>query len=321
MSQGQDQEHALVKRLRCPRCGGTLQYQHQPPAERSAGQAVCRQCNALYPQVNGIWQMLTDEEVARYRPFLDHYQPLRQREGWERSEAGYYLALPQVPPTDPAAAIWRIRRRSFDRVRRLVTPGPGQWALDLGAGQGWLARHLAQWGYHTVAVDLNVVGRDSLAGAQVYLEQAGVWFGRVQASMEHPPFAEATFALCTISGAVHYAELCPTLAAIWHLLAPGGQLIITDSPVYTQAAAGQAMVRERSAAARSQFGEAPEWPGGTGFLVQTILLEALHQQGFTIRVQSIERPLGRLKRGLRQGLHLSPREEARFPVITGSKLR
>jgi SAM-dependent methyltransferase len=317
MNQPPDQEQALVERMRCPRCGGALRY--DPPADGGEGHATCRECATGYAPVTGIWRMLTADEETRYRPFLAQYQPLRQREGWERDQAAYYLALPQVPPTDPAAAIWRIRRRSFDRLRQVIRPEAGQWALDLGAGHGWLARYLAQWGYRPVAVDLNVAGPDSLAGARVYLEQAGVWFGRVQVSMERPPFAAATFALCTVSGALHYADLRPTLAAIARLLAPGGRLIITDSPVYTTAAAGQAMVRERSAAARAQFGAAPEWPGGTGFLVQSALLDALRREGFAVRMHSIERPLGLVKRWVRRRLRPGQREEARFPLIIGQK--
>jgi SAM-dependent methyltransferase/uncharacterized protein YbaR (Trm112 family) len=311
-----EQDQALIERLRCPRCGGSLAA---PASDSATPEAVCRACGARYPRIDGIWRLLTGADMQRYGSFLERYRALRQREGWERAEIAYYLGLPQVPATDPAAAIWRIRRRSFRRVQATASPGAGGWALDLGAGHGWLARYLAQWGYRPVALDLNAAGPDSLAGAAVYLEHGGVWFDRVQASMDRLPLAEGAFALCTISGALHYADLPATLREIARVLAPGGLLIITDSPVYATDAAGRAMVRERAAQARARFGAAPDWPGGAGYLVEPDLRAALRQAGFAARFLTIERPLGRLKRLFLRRLRPARREEARFPVVVARK--
>ena len=309
-------EEGLIERLRCPQCGGSLAG---PSPAAATPQATCRGCGASYPQTAGIWRLLTEADTARYGPFLAQYRALRQREGWERGEIAYYLGLPEAPPGDPAAAIWRIRRRSFRRVQALAPPGGGRPALDLGAGHGWLARYLAQWGYRPIALDLNAAGPDSLAGAAVYLAHGGVWFGRVQASMDRLPLADAAFALCTSSGALHYADLRATVQEIARVLAPGGLLFITDSPVYTSDAAGRAMVRERSAQAQAQFGAAPAWPGGAGYLVEAELRAALQQAGFAARFLAIERPLGRLKRLLLRRLRPGRREDARFPVVVARK--
>src|SRR5215207_3497557 len=99
MHSQQEQERALVERLRCPQCGGTL----AGPSDDAAPQAVCRDCGAGYPQTGGIWRLLTEADTRRYGPFLEQYHTLRQREGWERGAIAYYMGLPQVPPTDPAA--------------------------------------------------------------------------------------------------------------------------------------------------------------------------------------------------------------------------
>lgn len=314
---GRFDERALVGWLRCPSCGGRL-ITPDPPTT-----ATCTRCGAHYPCTNGIWHLLTEADARRYASFLAAYRPVRQHDGWERTGATYYLRLPAVAPDDPHAAIWRIRQRSFARLLAVAgdqkAPWTGRPALDLGAGNGWLARRLAARGFQVVAVDLHTVGPDSLAGATVYLEQAGVWFGRVQANMERLPFAAGTFALCTVSGALHYADLQATLHAIWDVLAPGGRLVITDSPVYTTAAAGAAMAAAQHARMRALTGGDPQWPGGAGYLVAADLWTALQEVGFGVQTFAIERPLGRLRRILQRVAQPHRREEARFPVVVGHK--
>jgi SAM-dependent methyltransferase len=271
--------------------------------------------------------MLTRTEQEQYRSFLEGYPLLRQREGWERDEA-YFLSLPNVPPDDPAAFVWGIRKRSLAVLDRLLaeeevrtkSTDADSWALDLGAGNGWLSRHLTQRGYRTVALDLTVAGLDSLAGAKLYMEHDGIWLGRVQASMSRPPFTSGTFALCTISAALHYANEEETLKAACRILKPGGLLVITDSPVYSHVGAGRAMAAEREAQIETLLGTPPpDLPGGTNFLVETELLARMAATGFASRVIPVERPIGRLKRSLARVANPRSRERARFPVILGRK--
>jgi len=309
-----DLERKLIQRFACPVCQDKLDYR------MAEGQVFCQNCYKNYPCEGGIWRMLTELETVRYAPFKGSYRVLRQGDGWERSEPEYYLNLPYVNSNDPQAPIWRIRRRSFNRLQHLTGPGMGRWALELGAGNGWLARHLAKGGFYTVAMDLNATGPDSLEGAQIYLQEENIWFGRVQASMENLPFREEAFAICVVSGALHYANLETTLRAIWKVLEPNGQFIITDSPVYTQAVAGKTMVYEQQIRLKAAFGLEPYWPGGEGFLLEATLLDEMRQVGFEVEIFSIERHLGRLKHWLARSLKPGKREEARFPVIMGRKL-
>jgi SAM-dependent methyltransferase len=314
--EGNDPEAELVARMRCPACGGKLHYQ---APEGAGAQARCETCKDGWPRVAGVWRMLTGAQQTEYGRFIESYRQLRRAEGWERP-AEYFLNLPNVAAGDPVEAIWRIRRRSFGQVGRLAGPGRGRWALDLGAGNGWLARYLARWGYRPVALDLNPTAPEGLEGGQLYLDHDAVWFGRVHESMDHLPFADSTFALCTVSGALHYADLRATLQGIWRVLAPGGLLIISDSPVYTQPAAGQTMAGEQRARAKRYLGQEPApLPGGAGFLSQTGLLADLRQLGFETEAISIEHPLGRLRRRVRRVTRPGGREEARFPVIAARK--
>lgn len=312
-----DPDEALVMRLRCPACGGALRY-HGPGVE-SQPRAACIVCHASYRGIRGVWRMLTPEQQEKYRAFLENYTSLRQREGWERDDA-YYLGLPYVQPNDPAAHVWRIRRRSLGRLETLLSPASGAWALDLGAGNGWLTRRLAKRGYNAVALDLNSAQPEGLEGGRVYLERGEVRFERVQGSMDLLPFKAASFALCTVSGALHYTDLAKALSEIWRVLEQGGMLIISDSPVYSDVKAGQQMAHEQRLRAEFLLGHpAPRLPGGTGFLVGADVRRRLESIGFAVCFVSIERLPGRLRRRLRKLLNPGRREEARFPLIVGVK--
>lgn len=288
-------------------------------------EARCVECGAPYRCIEGIWRMLTTEQREQYRSFLQGYPALRQREGWEREEA-YYLALPDVPPGDPTAFVWSIRRRSLSVLDQLLAKEANEsvdrWALDLGAGNGWLARHLSRRGYRVIALDLTLGGLDSLSGARLYIEHDNTWLGRVQASMSRLPLANSAFSLCTISAALHYADTEQTLREVYRVLAPDGLLVISDSPVYGSAQAGAAMAAEREARIAALLpGGSPRLPGGQNFLVETELLEQMQHIGFGTQVIPIERTLGSLKRSLLRAIKPGRREEARFPVIVGRKRR
>jgi SAM-dependent methyltransferase/ribosomal protein S27AE len=311
-----EMERRLLLMLRCPRCGGSL-------SAESAGsvpeQVACRRCGATYRRVSGIWRMLTPEQQARYSSFISSYAALREREGWVR-DASYYLSLPNVPPGDPAEFIWRIRRRSLAALERIIGPGQGRWALDLGAGSGWLSRHLAKRGYNTVAVDLNVEGADGLEGASVYMEHDHIWLGRVQASMDDLPFADASFALCAISAALHYAPCEETLREVYRVLQPGGQLLITDSPIFKDPEAGLVMASEQRARAGALLGYDPAaLPGGEGYLVEEQLIASMWSAGFRVRLVTTEGLPAQARRVARRLVRPGSRDHARFPVVVGLK--
>ncbi|HST04815.1 MAG TPA: class I SAM-dependent methyltransferase [Chloroflexia bacterium] len=266
---------------------------------------------------------MTDEQVARYAPFLESYVKIRSREGWERN-AAYYLRLPGVDKDDPQAEVWRIRRRSLRVLERILqrrfSSTQENWALDLGAGNCWLSRRLAKLGFRTVALDLNTVGRDSLARGQLYIEYDDLQIHRIQASMDQPPLTDNAFALCTVSGAIYYANLEATLASVYRILQPGGILAITDSPIYSKSTYGLQMAQEQRARITSLVGQEPApLPGGDGFLVWPNLKSTMEQIGFGVQAISVARPLGRIRRLISRVLAPGRREEASFPVILGQK--
>lgn len=303
---------AALTILACPACRGRL-FPVEP------GRVRCGSCLREYPYQKGIWRFLLPEQQIYYRPFLDQYRPARRGEGWEHAEDDYYLALPDVATNDRHAALWRLRRRSYNYLMQEAGPGKGQYALDLGAGCGWLSRRLAEADWQPVALDLHCEGRDSLEGSAIYLQKAGVNFVRGQASMDTLPLSHDTIALCVSNGAFHYAALELTLPEIYRVLKPGGRFIICDSPVYTQPAAGQAMVSELAEHLESITGLKARWPGGQGFLLLDETIAHLNKIGFSVNVQWLERPWSSSKRFVQHLLHPKARQQARFPVFIACK--
>lgn len=307
---------AVAERMCCPHC--SARFQQIGPSTLS-----CLSCGNRFDCIDGIWRMLTEEQRASFAPFLESYPVQRTLEGWERDDA-YYLRLPQVASDDPAARIWRIRSRSLgvleNEVRTHFGDCTDRWALDLGAGNCWLSRRLVRLGFSTVALDLNVAGSDSLKTGSLFMEHDGSWFDRVQASMDHLPFGHEAFDLCTVSAALYYSKVATTLREAYRVLRPNGMLVITDSPVYSQPASGLTMASEQRERLTRVLGRAPaDLPGGTGFLVESDLLNQLSETGFRARVVSTEHPLGRVRRRIRALLQPRKREEARFPVFVGVK--
>lgn len=304
---------AALAVLACPACRGQLL------SDEAAGPVRCSSCSRQYRYQNGIWRFLLPEQADYYRPFLETYHPARQADGWEQANENYYLALPEVARDGPHSVIWRIRRRSYTRLMKIAGPGQGHYALDLGAGCGWLSRRLAEAGWRTLALDLNVEGHDGLEGGEIYLQKAGISFARMQASMTDLPLQDNSLALCVANGSFHYSPPELTLPEIYRALVPGGCLVICDSPVYSQAAAGQAMVAGLVVQLQAKSGVQVVWPGGSGYLLLDETLAQLQKCGFKVKLEWLERPWNVMGRLARRILHPQARQHARFPLFVAYK--
>lgn len=267
-------ESAFASIAACPVCQTELTLE-------PTGDLICSRCGRAYPRLDGIWRFLLPDQQARYQAFLDTYRVIRRGDGWERYDDAYYLNLPEVSRDDPQAPIWNIRRRTFDILKKRLIYDPQSWVLDLGAGNCWLSRHLALADYHVLALDVNVEGRDGLAGGEVYLSRKICSFLRGQASMDCLPVRDEQIALCVISGALHYVHVQKTLQSVFRVLKRGGQLIVMDSPVYHHRPSGLQMRQEQLARFKSQYGLDEVPTQGAGYLVLDEMLSLLKQVGFS----------------------------------------
>ena len=240
---------ALSLALICPSCRGPLEMS-------AAAEFICPVEGFRFTQSEGIWRFLLPERAAFYADFLQDYQTIRQAEGRGSHDATYYRALPYQDLSHRMDADWRIRAASFDALLlRVVDPlekrQPRLRILDIGAGNGWLSNRLAERGHEVWAVDLLTNDFDGLACARFYPNR----FTPLQADFNQLPLPDCSVDLVVFNASLHYSvDTSKTLAEALRVLAPGGRIVILDSPVYRNAASGAQMVKEREQAFLERFG-------------------------------------------------------------------
>lgn len=192
---------------------------------------------------------MTDANARRL--FIEQYGRIRAAEGRGSESPDYYRALPFVAPGGSLAEQWAIRARTYQYfVKHLLPPAPAR-VLDLGAGTGWLSSRLTDLGHHCTALDIFIDERDGLLAARHF----GAAFPAVEGEFDALPFGTASFDLAVFNASFHYSsDYTRTLAEVRRVLAPGGRVVILDTPVYRQKAHGERMRSERQQFFERQYG-------------------------------------------------------------------
>jgi len=174
---------------------------------------------------------MSDDDPASIRRFVDDYRRLRLAEGYASPDPEFVRRLPFRDTTGRNAGVWRVRAFHYAVIRGCLAFLPrSARVLDLGAGNGWLARRLAG-GRRVTALDVDAT--DTGLGG---LDDARV--GRVRAELEALPLAAGAFDVVIAAAALHYAiDLPRALAEIARVLDAHGALVLADSPVYADALA------------------------------------------------------------------------------------
>ena len=197
--------------------------------------------------------------AARQR-FLGDYSAIRTAEGRGSDDSDYYRGLPFNGGHDVAQ--WRMRARTFRYFVRHILPRRPCRILDLGAGNGWLSYRLAELGHAPVAVDIFADQRDGLRAVRHYPVQ----FPAVEAEFDHLPLPSGQFDLAVYNASIHYSsDYLRTLREALRCLAPGGKVVILDSPVYQRREHGERMRAERQRLFEQQFGFRSEALGSIEF--------------------------------------------------------
>jgi SAM-dependent methyltransferase len=226
-----------VPRFSCPECETDL-------AAEGGDRFACPTCARVFERRNDIWRFLTAERRAQLEPFIRHYRTVREREGRRPAVPEYYRRLPTVAPGDPHATEWLIRRETYHHLlgHVLAADRLPLHVLDLGAGSGWLSHRLATLGHRAVAVDAIDDDVDGLGAIGHYAAR----FAAVQADFDALPLASGQFDLVVFNGSLHYAaDAALTLERAHRVLAPGGTLVVMDSPMFRVDGDGSAMVGAR----------------------------------------------------------------------------
>jgi SAM-dependent methyltransferase len=247
-----------LPRFACPECRTDL-------LETDVERFACAQCGRVFDRRAGVWRFLTAARGARLEPFVRQYRVVRQREGRRPSSPDYYRRLPSVAPGDPHAKDWQIRRETYHHLLgHVLAAGPRPLhVLDLGAGSGWLSHRLAALGHRLVAVDAIDDEVDGLGATRHY----ATGFASVQADFDALPFALGQFDLVVFNGSLHYAaDTAATLERAHRVLAPGGALVVMDSPMFRADGDGSAMVGAKVQRFMCECGVTDVVQQGAGYL-------------------------------------------------------
>ncbi len=188
--------------------------------------------------------------MAKFDQQTQTYLNTRAQEGRLYDDATV-RHLPRLPSQHPLAGEWAMRRLSAKRLLqyiRATLTGLRDLSefvriLDLGCGNGWLTRQLAELpGAQVIGVDINAV---ELAQARrVFGRQPGLNF--CYADILTSPFPPRSFDLITIVAALQYFPHLPQLFdSLRALLTHDGEIHILDTPLYNEATQAQAAERSR----------------------------------------------------------------------------
>jgi SAM-dependent methyltransferase len=174
---------------------------------------------------------MSQDAPGSFRRFVEDYRRLRLQEGFASPDPRFAEGLPFRDHTGRNVGLWRVRAFHYALLRGCLALLPrSERVLDLGAGNGWLARRLAGRRRVTALdVDAGETGLGGLRDGRV---------GRVRADLEALPLAAGAFDVVIAAAALHHAlELPRALGEIARVLRPGGALLLADSPVYDDARA------------------------------------------------------------------------------------
>jgi len=301
-------------RMTCPNC-------RTPLETRGEDLLICPGEGREYLCEGGIWRCLLPERAQYYARFLQEYESVRLAEGRGSSEPQYYRALPFEDLSGRSTADWRIRARSFTTfVKQVLVPLESERSnalkiLDLGAGNGWLSNRLAQRGHRLAAVDLRTGELDGLGALRHYKTT----FLAVQAEFDRLPFLDGEFDVAVFNASLHYSsDYSSTLKEALRVLARTGSLAIVDTPLYQQAASGQAMVSERQERFKQLYGFPSNALPSQNFLTPALLEQLSGELSLDWQAMRPFYGLSWLLRPWRARLR-GRREPASFPVLIGRR--
>lgn len=180
--------------------------------------------------------------VARPSDFEKKYLMLREKEKRIYTDEEV-LKLPEIEAAHPHRGEWHLRKNSMQRLLKYVKRKDFHKILDIGCGNGWMSKHLADTQAHVIAVDVNEF--ELKQGARVYSDKKNLRF--VYADILRNPFdKKSSFDLIVLSSSIQYfPDLKLLIEKLNGLLTDNGEIHIIDSTIYNDHDAP--LARQRSA--------------------------------------------------------------------------
>ena len=281
--------------LACPCCLGTM-------AREPHHALTCRSCGRRCPAEEGMPSLIPPTRRSAFDASTSHDRRARLEAGWQPLGRAERLAHPEGAPGGYPPLYSPVRRQTHEALLALldhtgVEPAASP-AADIGAGIRWLAYRLAQRGHPILALDGSLDADFGLGASGPYVSACRPRLLPVCADLDLLPLRPGALALVLFNVSLHHAtDVGQTLGRVAAALAPGGHLLILDTPIYRQPPYGAAEGEQR--------------------LGRGELIAELNAAGLEPRVVSICRSL---RWSAYQGSHvLRGRSPFSFPVLIGSK--
>lgn len=222
----------LLELICCPTCKGELALEAEEAQGEDIiqGRLACQYCGVAYPVNKRMPYLIHDAQLEEYKAQeMQGWVTLWEKKGMYEEEhlihAEASFNLPYV------GTIWTDVARMFDMALDEMQLTGNEKVLDLGAGQGWAARHFAERGCEVVATDIVADEMYGLGRAWAIMDHAGVYFEPLLTDGEKLPFPDDSFDIVFFCGALHhFADFGKVLSQVNRVLKPGGRLIAAGEP-------------------------------------------------------------------------------------------
>lgn len=235
----------------------------EPPGEIREAELSCRACGAAYPVEKGIACLLFEPTagiLSEIDAWSDKIDSRYEDPEIQKRQRELILSLPYIPeelePEENGRKVWALEGKMFEKFVLGRDLG-GATVLDIGAGRCWTSAAAAGRGAEVVALDILKKMYIGLETADIYIEERGHFFERVQGDMQNLPFRDGAFDLVMTTASAHHAsDTSAFFGEVARVLRNGGEFVAGLEPVYW---AGDAPPAEAEAGINEMMLGAREW--------------------------------------------------------------
>lgn len=227
---------------RCPTCREPLD---------PAG-AICTNGHR-YAETGGVLRLISDDFARQLAPFTVALETYRTLLGRRTLDPAAYEALPYGPAV-ASDREWQQRQYDLALVRQLAQRAgrDRQRVLDVGAYNGWLSHHLAEWGHAVTGLDPFADPCDGLGARRFY---RAPWRA-VQMDLRDLSVLDEQYDLVILNRCLaFFPDPAHYLRHAQSRVAPGGRLVALGLQIFVDSRAKAAQVQGRAAAYRERFGQ------------------------------------------------------------------